>query len=108
MQFLGVLKELKSKTHEIAQCAVDHSMRCFCLPFHLFQVRTALNIWGRSNQSVDNLVKKGNLQLEFHLYKSLCYHGPPKPTFLEVFMVNILVFRWPKPLFFMVLGAHGS
>ncbi len=23
------------------------------------------------------------------------YHGPPKPTFLEVFMVNNLVFRWP-------------
>ena len=35
------------------------------------------------------------------------YHGPPKPKFLEVFMVNNLVFRWPKPLFFMVLGAHG-
>ena len=35
------------------------------------------------------------------------YHGPPKPTFLEVFLVNNLVFRWPKPLFFMVLGAHG-
>ena len=33
------------------------------------------------------------------------YHGPPKPNFLEVFMVNNLVFRWPKPLFFMVLGA---
>ena len=33
--------------------------------------------------------------------------GPPKPIFLEVFMVNNLVFRWPKPLFFMVLGAHG-
>ncbi len=37
----------------------------------------------------------------------LC-HGPPTPTFLEVCMVNNLVFRWrPKPLFFMVLGAHG-
>ena len=34
--------------------------------------------------------------------------GPPKPTFLEVFMVNNLVFRWPKPLFFMVLGAQGT
>ena len=35
-------------------------------------------------------------------------HGPPKPTFLEgFFMVNNLVFRWPRPLFFMVLGAHG-
>ena len=22
-------------------------------------------------------------------------------------MVNNLVFRWPKPLFFMVLGDHG-
>ena len=32
--------------------------------------------------------------------------GPPKPTFLEVFMVDSLVFRWPKPLFFMVLGAY--
>ena len=30
------------------------------------------------------------------------YHGPPKPTCLEVFMVNNLVCRWPKPLFFMV------
>ena len=37
----------------------------------------------------------------------MIYHGPPKPTCLEVFMVNNLVFRWPKPLFFMVLGAHG-
>ncbi len=36
------------------------------------------------------------------------YHGLPKPTFLEVFMVNSLVFRWPKPIFFMVWGAHGS
>ena len=35
------------------------------------------------------------------------YHWPPKPRFLEVFMVNNRVFRWPKPLFFMVLGAHG-
>ena len=23
-------------------------------------------------------------------------------------MVNNMVFRWPKPLFFMVLGAHGN
>ena len=33
--------------------------------------------------------------------------GPPKPTFSEVFMLNNLLFRWPKPVFFMVLGAHG-
>ena len=36
------------------------------------------------------------------------YHGSPKPKCLEVFRVNNLVFRWPKPLFLMVLGAHGS
>ena len=35
------------------------------------------------------------------------YHAPPKPTCLEVSMVNNLIFSWPKPLFFMVLGAHG-
>ena len=38
----------------------------------------------------------------------IIYHGPLKPTCLEVFMVNNLVFRWPKPLLFMVLGAHGN
>jgi len=31
----------------------------------------------------------------------------PKTYIFEVFMVNHLVFMWPKPLFFMVLGAHG-
>ena len=41
-----------------------------------------------------------------YIYIYVLYHGPPKPTFLEdleAFMVNNLVFRWPKPLFFMVL-----
>ena len=33
--------------------------------------------------------------------------GPPKPRFLEVFMVNNLVFTWSIHLFFMVLGADG-
>ena len=33
--------------------------------------------------------------------------GSLKPTCLEIFMVKHLVFRWPKPLFFIVLGAHG-
>ena len=33
--------------------------------------------------------------------------GTPKPTCLDAFMVNNLVFRWPKPRFFMVLVAHG-
>ena len=36
------------------------------------------------------------------------YHGHPKPTFSGVFMATNLVFRWPKPLSFMVLGAHGA
>ena len=35
-------------------------------------------------------------------------YGPPKPAFLEVVMVvNLVIFRWPKPLFFIVLGARG-
>ena len=42
------------------------------------------------------------------VYIIYIYHGPPKPTFLEVFMVNNMVFRWPKPLFFMVLGDPGG
>ena len=57
---------------------------------------------------------RGDLMVMYHDGKAtnhgtnpIIYHGPPKPTFLEVFMVNNLVFRWPKPLFFMVLGAHG-
>ena len=33
------------------------------------------------------------------------YHGPHKPTFLEVFIVDKLIFRRPKPLFFMVSGG---
>ena len=39
------------------------------------------------------------LYINYNIY---IYHGPQKPTCLEVFMVNILVLRWPKPLFFMV------
>ena len=34
--------------------------------------------------------------------------GHQNLQFLEVFMLNNMVFRWPKPLFFMVLEAHGS
>ena len=33
------------------------------------------------------------------------YHGPSKPTCLEVFMVINLVFRWPKPFFFHGFGG---
>ena len=46
----------------------------------------------------------GSIPMCMYIY---IYHGPPKPTCLEVYMVNNLVFRWSKPLFFMVLGAHG-
>ena len=34
------------------------------------------------------------------------YHEPSKPTFLEVFMVNKLGFRWPKTLSFS-MGFGG-
>ena len=40
-------------------------------------------------------------------YISIHTTSSQKPTCLEVFLVNNLVFRWPKPWFFMVLGAHG-
>ena len=52
--------------------------------------------------------KRGSCQALLRSPKGTNYHGPPKPTFLEAFMVDNLVFRWPKPLFFMVLGAHGT
>ena len=41
-------------------------------------------------------------------WASMGIHGPQQPTFLEVLMENNLVFRWPKPLFLMALGAHGN
>jgi len=37
----------------------------------------------------------------------ICTIGPQNLDLLEVFMVNNWVFRRPKHLFFMVLGAHG-
>ena len=44
----------------------------------------------------------------FRMHGELYTRGAPQTYMgLEVFMVNNLVFRWPKPLFFMVLGAHG-
>ena len=36
---------------------------------------------------------------------ALIYHGPPKPRFLEVFVVNHLIFRWPKPIVFHGFGG---
>ena len=44
-----------------------------------------------------------NIYIYIYVYIYIyMYHWPPKPTFLDVFLVNKLVFRWPKPLFFMV------
>ena len=40
-------------------------------------------------------------------WQNLARFGPPNLHFRMVFMVNNLVFRWPTPSFFMVLGAHG-
>ena len=45
-----------------------------------------------------------------HMYVNIYIYTPraPQTYILEVFMVkNLFFFRWPKPLFFMVLGAHG-
>ena len=49
----------------------------------------------------------GGVILSSYIGMMLCIicHGPPKPTFLELFMVNNLVFRWPKPSFFMGFGG---
>ena len=42
------------------------------------------------------------------IYIYISTMGPPQTyIFSKVFMVNNLVFRWPKLLFFMVFGAHG-
>ena len=51
-------------------------------------------------------ITKVSVHLDF--FCVFIYHGTPKPTCLEAVMVNMLVFRWPTPLFFMVLGAHDS
>ena len=42
--------------------------------------------------------------------KSINNHGAPKTYIFSGFYgnyINNLVFRWPKPLFFTVFGAHG-
>ena len=41
-------------------------------------------------------------------YKYIYIPWAPRTYMFRVFfMVNNLVFRWPKPLLFMVWGAHG-
>ena len=52
-----------------------------------------------------NISSKGPFYIAMLDYRSVYHCCPPKPTFLEGFMVNNLVFRWPKPLFFLVVGV---
>ena len=58
--------------------------------------KVALSVVADQNRS-KSFLNVPNLQRGIYWY-----HGRPKPTCLEVFMVNNLVCRWPKPLFFMV------
>ena len=60
-----------------------------------------------SNPELVSWIEIGTVYYKVGPGKPVLTMGPPKPTFLEVFMVNNLVFRWPKPIFFMGLGAHG-
>jgi len=50
---------------------------------------------------------RSGAERELQRNEFLDVYGPAKRKFLEVFMVNNLVFTWPEPLFFMVVGAHG-
>ena len=63
--------------------------------------------WGKNQPPNPRQVPSGPVCPSGEICYTYVYHEPPKPTFLEVSMVNNLVFRWPKPLFSMVLGAHG-
>ena len=64
---------------------------------------------GERHPDVENLWKWrfGQLSKARFGAKKGCHWPNQNLHFLEGFMVNNLVFRWPKPLFFMVLGAHG-
>ena len=48
---------------------------------------------------------RGEGEVEMIIMPYYYYHKPPKPTFLEVFMVNNLVLRWPKPFIFHGFGG---
>ena len=72
------------------------------------------SFWGRPVSEGELLVLVGYtlkcvdlLPAKKHLSIYIIHDGPPKPTILEVFMVNHLVFRWTKPVCSVVLGAHG-
>ena len=58
--------------------------------------------WGKF--SMTSLATNTWNRNKVYIYIYIIIHGPPKPTCLEVFMANHMVFRWPK-LFFLVLGA---
>ena len=51
--------------------------------------------------------QSGNIKVRWGSGRLFGYHGPPKPTCLEVFLVNNPVFKWPKPLI-IVHGFGGS
>ena len=46
--------------------------------------------------------------VKFSLPRNMQTMGPPKPTFLEVCMVNNLVIRWPKLITLIFHGFGGS
>ena len=43
-----------------------------------------------------------------HLAYRYVYRGHPKPTFLEVFMVKDLVFRWPTHANTLIFHGFGG
>ena len=55
-----------------------------------------------------HLQPKLNLQNNATKRMKYAAHGPPKPIFLEVFMVNKLVFRWPKPSKTFIFHGFGG
>ena len=56
------------------------------------------------NKTFQRPPNQGEEVLSYILYIYI-FNGPPKPTFFNVFfLINNLVFRWPKPLFFMDWG----
>jgi len=78
--FFGGTKDMQQKIKKIPRTQMGRPL-CFDWSWGL-----ALEGWPSKNRD--------------QLGSRYIYHGPPKPTCLEVFIVNNLVFRWPKPFFF--------
>ena len=100
MEILGVDRPDRTNMSVVCThpCCVPHPTRH---PTSFTSFERTENRWPNKNSRLESWKSK--------VFPTIFYHGPPKPTFLEVFMVNNLVFRWPKPLFFHgLLGAHGS